>query len=98
MKKTMNIIVSAIMAVSMTGGASVNAQTVRGTDNNGISNLVTTAKKIKENPALTCLGPLEIDGMTWRYTAKMVNGKVSVRLYEWTGIETLTQPLAEAIS
>jgi hypothetical protein len=110
MKKAMMTIVNAIMAVTMvtagytladkmmgeTGAAPAYAATVRGTDN-GVSSLVATAKRIQEDPAITSLGPLEIDGTTWRYTAKTVGGNVSVRIYEWTGVESLTQPLAEAI-
>jgi hypothetical protein len=95
MKKIFTYIVSVIMTVTMIGTASVNAA-AEGTHD--VASLVAEAKWIKDNPKTTSLGPLVIDGVTWRYTVKMVDGQVCVEVYPWLGLESLTSPLAEAMT
>ena len=93
MKKLFTAIVSVVMTAIMIGTASVNAA-AEGTYD--ISSLVNEAKWVRDNPKTTSLGPLVIDGVTWRYTVKMVDDQVCVEVYPWLGLESLTSPLAEA--
>lgn len=95
MKKFFIYIVSAIAAVTAIGTASVNAATEGTYD---VAELVAEAKWVRDNPKTTSLGPLVIDGVTWRYTVKMVDNQVCVEVYPWLGLESLTSPLAEAMT
>ena len=93
MKKIFTIIMTAIMI----GTASVNAAAEGTYDTYDIASLVATAKRVADNPDITSLGPIVIDGVTWRYTVKNIDGTVIAIIYPWEGLETLSGSLAEAI-
>lgn len=113
MKKTMMMIVNATMAVIMvtagytladkmmgeTETASVAyAETTTTQRDYSVASVVEKAKRIAAEPAVTEMGPITIDGESWRYTAKTVDGQITVEVYEWGGIGTLFGEVSSAIA